>query len=454
MPNNNISKKVITRFPPSPTGLFHIGSARTALFNYLFAKQNNGKMLFRLEDTDQARSKKEFEENILESLEWLGLDFDGEIHRQSERTEVYKKYLNKMIENGNAYVSQEKEGTGDRQEVIRFKNPNIKIAFDDLIRGKIEFDTTELGDFVLAKSLTEPLYHLAVATDDFETGVTHIIRGEDGISNTPRQILIQEAIKAPRPIYAHLPLILAPDRSKMSKRHGAVSVQEYKQKGYLPEAMLNYLALLGWNLGTEQEIFSKDELLEKFDLKKVQKGGAIFDIEKLNWINKEHIKLLPAENFKEKVLEFLPSETKKLMTADREMFDKILPIIKERVEKFEDVTKMAKAGDLDYYFIQPEYETKKLLWKDETSLENTKKHLVKIIELLENATEWTAENIKESVWDYATEQGRGFVLWPARYALSGKEKSPDPFSLAEILGKKETLERLNYAIQKINSTNK
>lgn len=461
-------EKIITRFPPSPTGYLHIGSARTALFNYLFAKQNNGQMLFRLEDTDRMRSKKEFEDNILESLKYLGLDYDGPIHRQSERTEIYKKYLEKMIKEGNAYISKEKVEVGDtnqptdwpvqsemngqrRSEVIRFKNPNIKISFTDIIRGQIEFETTELGDFVIAKSLDEPLYHLAMVVDDFEAGVTHIIRGEDGISNTPRQILIQEALGAPRPVYAHLPLILASDRSKMSKRHGAVSIDEYRKKGYLPSAILNYLALLGWNPGTEQEIFSLNELIKKFDLSNVQKGGAIFDIEKLNWINKAHIKLLTDKNFKAKVLEFLPAETKKMAIANNEMFDKILPIIKERIEKFEDVVKMAEAGDLDYYFTQPKYERENLLWKDDHSMEDVEKHLLKIIEFLEEIKEFAEQEIKKSIWDYATEKGRGSVLWPMRYALSGKAQSPDPFVLAEILGKEETIKRLNYAIKKINS---
>ncbi|MFH1402118.1 MAG: glutamate--tRNA ligase [Patescibacteria group bacterium] len=462
MPNNKeITNKVITRFPPSPTGLFHIGSARTAFFNYLFAKHNNGKMLFRLEDTDKRRSKKEFEENILESLIWLGLDFDGEISKQSERTAIYKKYIQKLIDENKAFISKEEidltssdtnKSAEKRAKVIRFKNPNIKVVFDDLIRGRVEFDTTELGDFVIAKSLEEPLYHLAVVVDDFESEITHIIRGEDGISNTPRQILIQEALGVPRPIYAHLPLILAPDKSKMSKRYGAISINEYKKMGYLPEAVLNYLALLGWNPGTEQEIFSVEELIKEFDLKKVHKGGAVFNIEKLKWINKEHIKLMSEKDFKNKVLEFLPNEIKKMTLGDNKMFNKILPLIKERIEKFEDVADLAKVGDWNYYFVQPEYKTEKILWKDDNDLNNVKKHLEKIISLLNEMEIFSAEKIKEKIWDYATEQGRGFVLWPMRYALSGKDKSPDPFVLAEVLEKAEVIKRLKYAIEKINST--
>jgi len=456
---NNIDdiKKVITRFPPSPTGLLHIGTVRTALFNYLFARQNHGDMLFRFEDTDKERSKKEFEDNILEGLEWLGLNYDGEIFRQSEKTEVYKKYLEEMINAGFAYISKEVIGVDletkskMRREVIRFKNPNKEISFLDLIRGEVKFDTTELGDFVIAKSLEEPLYHLTVVIDDFESKITHVIRGEDHISNTPRQILIQEAVGAVRPIYAHLPLILAPDKSKMSKRYGAVSVNEYKEQGYLPEAVLNYLALLGWNSGTEQEIFTLEELKVNFNIKKVHKGGAIFNIEKLNWINKEHIKLMSDEDLKKKVMEFLPEKSKIETENNLEMFEKVLLIIKERIEKFGDITKMAEAGDLDYYFSQPEYETEKILWKDGKDLMQTKVHLEKIVDFLEGISDWTAENIKNQVWDYATGEGRGSVLWPMRYALSGKEKSPDPFVLAEVLGKEELINRLQYAIEKINS---
>jgi len=283
---------------PSPTGNLHIGTARTALFNYLFAKQNGGKFILRIDDTDTERSTKAFEQNILDGLKWLGISYD-ELFRQSERTNIYISYLKKMIDNGSIYMSKEEvKEEGQRPEVIRLKNPNKKIVFDDLVRDQIEFDTTELGDFVVAKSIEEPLYHLASVVDDLEMGVTHVIRGEDGISNTPRQILIQEAMRAPRPIYAHLPLILASDRSKLSKRkHGEmVWIDTYKDKGYSARAIINYLALLGWNPGTEQEIFTLEELITIFDLSRVHKGGAIFDEKKLAWVNRKHFNLVKTAN--------------------------------------------------------------------------------------------------------------------------------------------------------------
>lgn len=390
-----MSEKIITRFPPSPTGPFHIGNVRTALFNYLFAKKNGGKFILRIEDTDKQRSKEEFEKGILEGLRWLSLEWDNKPLRQSERTEVYKKYLEKLIEEKKAYISEELEG--DNREVIRFKNPNKLVSFSDLIRGEVKFDTTELGDFILAKNINEPLYHLAVVIDDFESGVTHVIRGEDHISNTPRQILIQEAISAPRPIYAHLPLILASDRSKLSKRkHGdSVSLDYYRQKGYLPQAILNYLSLLGWNPGTEQEIFSLDELIKEFDIAKIHKGGAVFDEKKLDWVNKEHIKRLS------------PEEKQKLAEKD---FD-------------------AKAT--------PKLKKEKISWK-EIPPDETIKFLLKAKEIIEEDGDLMA---------YATEVGKGKVLWPVRYALSGQEVSPDPFTLIAILGKIEAIKRIEKAIE-------
>ncbi|MDD2934927.1 MAG: glutamate--tRNA ligase [Candidatus Pacebacteria bacterium] len=448
--NQAQAKKIITRFPPSPTGFLHVGSARTALFNYIYAKQNGGEMLFRSEDTDRERSKKEFEDEILESLEWLGIEIDKEkIVRQSERGETYKKYLEKMITDGTAYVSKEiAEKEGDRTEIIRFKNPNKKVVFNDTVRGDIEFDTTELGDFVIAKSLTEPLYHLAVVVDDYEMGVTHIIRGDDGISNTPRQILIQEAIGAPRPFYTHMPLSLAPDRSKLSKRHGAVSIREYRKMGYLPEAMINYLMLQGWNPGTDQEIFSLDELIKEFDLTKIQKGGAIFDLVKLDWFNKEYIKKMSAQFFKEKVLEFLPEKLKKMREYSDQILEKILPVLKERINKFSDLEEMFEGGELEYYFKNPEYSEESLVWKSAEKQE-TIEHLNKIISIIDNIDNFQSDEIKTALWDYATEKGRGNVLWPMRFALSGKDKSPDPFTLAEILGKEKTNERLKIALEKL-----
>jgi len=346
--------QIVTRIAPSPTGVLHVGTARTALFNYLYAKQNNGKFIVRIEDTDKERSTKEFEKDILDSLEWLGLDHD-EFYRQSERGEIYRKYIEKLTEEGKAYISKEEaKEEGQRSEVIRFKNPNKEIIFEDLVRGEISFDTTELGDFIIAKSVDEPLYHLAVVVDDHEMGVTHIFRGEDGISNTPRQILIQDAIGAQRPKYAHLPLILGPDKSKLSKRHGATSLNAFREQGYFKEAILNHLAFLGWNPGDEREIFSLEELIKDFDIKKVSKGGAVFNIEKLDWFNKHYLENLNDEEIlkvaKERIKEKMKSS---VADYNEEIISKLIPLIRERIEKFSDLDKLIEEGEFDYYFKEP-----------------------------------------------------------------------------------------------------
>jgi len=361
-------KKIVTRFAPSPTGFLHLGNYRTALFSYIFARQNNGKFLLRIEDTDKERSRKEYTDDILENLKWSKLNYDS-ISHQSKNQINHEKYLQKLVDSGKAYVSKETpKEVGDRTEVIRFKNPNKKITFTDLIRGEITIDTSDLKDFVIAKSLNEPLFHLAVVVDDFESGVTHIIRGEDHISNTPRQILIQEAIGAPRPIYAHLPLILAPDRTKLSKRNGGTSINEVKNQGYLPEALINFLALLGWNPGTDEEIFSLDELIQKFNISSIQKSGAIFNVERLDWINKKYLEKMSE---KERVDYLKPHLPKELTEETKE---KLIPVIFERIHKVADVEEMKKTGEFDYLIKKPEYKMEDLPWKNDDP-ETAKIHL-------------------------------------------------------------------------------
>lgn len=407
-------QKVITRFAPSPTGLLHLGTFRTAIFAYLYARKNGGRFILRIEDTDKARNKKEYEDNIIESLKWLGLDYD-EMYRQSDNLDRHRHFLNKMIDEGRAYVSKEeaKDGSGVVKEIVRFRNPNEPVSFCDEIKGLVTMDTTDLGDFVIAKSVNEPLFHLAVVIDDFEEGVTHVIRGEDHVSNTPRQVLLQRAIGAPTPIYAHLPLVLGPDKLKLSKRRGALPVLEYKERGYLADAILNGVTFVGWNPGTEQEIFTRSELIEAFDLSKVQKSPAVFSEEKLDWFNKEHIKLLPPEEQRSRIVRAVLDEYGKTPRVDRESL-----ICPEKLRKGVDVT-----------------------------YQDIVRHLETIVEKLQdvNKVDWSDENIKNALWDYATEHGRGIVLWAMRYALSGREKSPDPFTIADIIGKAETIERLKNA---------
>ncbi|HVU06190.1 MAG TPA: glutamate--tRNA ligase family protein [Candidatus Paceibacterota bacterium] len=451
--------KIVTRFAPSPTGLLHAGNYRTAVFSYLYARQNGGKFILRIEDTDAARSKKQYEDNIIESLAWLGLEYDA-TYRQSERGELYREYLEKLIAEGKAYVSSaenetaraaKSENPGPRNAVIRFKNPNKKVRFHDLIRGDIEFDTTDLGDFVIAKSVTEPIFHFAVILDDYLMGITHVVRGEDHISNTPRQILLIEALGAPVPTYAHLPLVLAHDRSKLSKRHGAKPITYYRDLGYLPDALLNYMALLGWNPGTEQEIFDRAGLVKAFDLSKVQKGGAIFNEEKLRWVNKEHIKRMAPAAFAAEIKRRVESSDRAKdlhwnITAS--MAEKIAPVLMERASAFSDIDASINAQDLDYYFAEPTYDALSLKWKDDADLAPATRHLDYIKAALTSLPDkkWNEEGIKAAIWPYAEKEGRGNVLWPFRYALSGKDRSPNPFTLASILGKQAVLKRIEEAL--------
>lgn len=450
-----MSEQVITRVAPSPTGLLHIGLARTALFNYLYAKKHGGQFILRIEDTDKKRSRAVYEKDILDELRWLGITHD-KLYRQSERTPIYQTAIEKLVEGGKAYTSKEPEKNDPSKsiEVVRLKNSGGEVTFTDLIRGKITTGVTNLGDLVIARGLDDPLYHLAVVVDDESMGVTHVIRGEDHIPNTARQILIQRALGYKEPNYAHIPLILTQDRSKMSKREGNTALKEYRERGYLPSAIINHLALLGWNPGTNQEMHTLETLVAAFDFDGVQAGGAIFNEEKLDWFNRAYIKELPPEDLMANVETYLPERIKKLPQFSKARLEFVLPTLIEHIAVFEDVAHLAKAGDLNYYFIEPRYKPESLLWKDEKDLKKTGEHIMHIIKSVKDLPEnkFDEANIKKVLWDYATKEGRGEVLWPMRFALSGKEKSPDPFTLAFILGKEETIKRLEQAVTLINGT--
>lgn len=438
---------------PSPTGHLHIGTARAALYNFLFAKKHNGVFILRSEDTDSERSRKEFEEEIQDGLTWLGLTWDA-YYRQSERKELYGKYLQQLIDAGSAYISKEesKREPGTEIEVIRLKNPGTSITFEDEVRGEVTFDTTELGDFVIARSLDDALYHFTVVVDDHEMGVTHVIRGEDHISNTPRQILIQEAIGAMRPIYAHLPLLLAPDRSKLSKRHGPVSLDEYRKQGYLASALINYLALLGWNPGTDKELFTIDELINEFDFDGVQKGGAIFNIEKLHWFNKQHLSLLSDDDYSAYVSAWILPHIENKPQYSPERLLKLLPTIKERISVGTEISEAAEVGEYDFAFDAPTPPASMLKWKNDASVKDTLGRLQHVAEILSTIPdESSVEEIKSPLFTYAEEVGKGEVLWPLRIALTGKERSPDPFTIIHIIGTAEAYKRVRKSCDTILS---
>lgn len=449
------NKKVVTRIAPSPTGMMHIGTVRTALFNYLFARQHGGSYFVRIEDTDKERYQSEWVDAIWNDFAWLGLEPDMR-YVQSEHVARHKELLHSLVENGRAYISKEtaKDGSGREVEVVRLKNPGKAVTFQDLVHGEITFDTTELGDFVIARSIDDPLYHFAVVADDADAGVTHVIRGEDHISNTPRQILIQESLDFERPVYAHLPLILAPDRSKLSKRKHGASVENYKAQGYLPDAIINFLALLGWNPGDDRELFTTSELLEVFSLDKVQKSPAVFNEQKLAWFNKNYLTHLPPEEVLAEAKTRLGEAVTGLPQYSETRLKVVLPQLIERIEKWGDLTQLAEMGEVSYYFKAPDYSTAALSFKGETPLNDIREHLTTVSEALQNISEdqFGAETVKAAIWDYATEVGRGAVLWPLRFALSGKDKSPDPFTLSEILGKEETIARVITALKRIEQS--
>ena len=441
----NKQKNIVTRMAPSPTGEFHIGGARTTLFNYLFARQNKGKFIIRSEDTDKERSKPEYEQNMLDSLNWLGLEFD-EFYRQSERKHIYKKYLEKLITSGKAYEAEDSYDNPD-MKVIRFKNPNTNVIFCDLILGEIKYNTTELGDFIIARNIETPIYHLTVVVDDYTMDVTHVIRGQEHINNTPRQILILEALGFQRPIYAHIPLIMSPRGGKLSKRDPEViPTLDYKKQGILPNALINFIAFIGWNPGDEREIFSKNELIQEFDLSKVQKRGAVFNINKLHWLNKQYLNTFSDEEFGSYIspLFYLLQNTS---IYNDEIFKKIIPIIRERVHYLVDVQNMITKNDFDYYFVDPKIDTIRIIWKKSTR-EYTIIHLKKVSKIIEDYYgDWNKDQLKKVIFPYANKIGKGDVLWPLRFSLSGRDASPDPFTLLEILGKETSFNRIQKNIE-------
>lgn len=508
--------EVRVRMAPAPTGFLHIGTARTALFNYLFAKKYQGTFILRIEDTDIERSKKEWEENIIEGLKWLGIewqegpDIGGQYgpYRQSGRKEIYQKYIQKLLTEEKIYycfcskeeleahrnylmsigqpprysekcrnLSQEKikkNLEAKKSFVLRFKTPSKEISFKDILRGKIKVETDSFGDIAIAKDLTTPLYNLACVIDDFEMKITHVIRGEDHISNTPKQILLAEALGIEPPKYLHLPLILGPDRAKLSKRHGAHSVLEYKEEGYLPEAVVNFLALLGWNPGTPREIFSMNSLVQEFSVERLQSGGAVFNPQKLAWINAFYIRKKSPDKLIELCLPYLiesdliePSfkqekyppayggeiitqQFKIKETGEKIPFEylkKVVSLYQERLKKLSEIVELT-----DFFFKKElDYPKELLKWRDmpdkeiKNSLDKLKKILVHI-----KQTEWTKENLEKILLPETEKAGdRGKMLWPLRVALTGKKESAGPFEIAEVLGKEKTLTRIKEAKKKL-----
>lgn len=426
---------VRVRIAPSPTGNLHVGTARTSLFNELFARHHNGKFIIRTEDTDKERSKPKYEQAILEGLKWLGLTWDegpdvgGEYgpYRQSERTAKYTQALQQLLDTGKAHT----EG-----EAIRLKVEPQKITFHDIIRGDIAIDTKSFGgDFIIARSMNDPVFHLAVVCDDAAMQISHVIRGEDHIHNTAKHILIQQALEYQQPQYAHLPLLLDADRKKLSKRSGETSLLAYRDMGFLPEAMLNYLALLGWNPGDDREFFTHEELIQAFSLDRVQKGGAIFSLEKLTAINKHYIRSLS-----------VPELIQRARISEED--EKIAKAVALEQERISTLVQLPDAITFAYPNWQLSCPPNMLIWKQNTreATKNILSELItKVVQYEKN--DFTAADLQTYLMDWidGAKLGRGDVLWPMRVALTGRENSPGPFDVAAVIGKEETIRRLTAA---------
>ncbi len=430
---------ICVRFPPSPTGFLHIGGARTALYNWLFARHHKGKFVLRLEDTDRARSTDEAVESILESMKWLGLDWDEGPFFQSKRLDIYKEYVEKLLKEDKAYYSEDAE----KGRAVRFKMAEGITEIDDMIHGGITFDASLIEDFVILKADGFPTYNFACVVDDCTMGITHVIRGDDHISNTPKQVALYHALGFELPKFGHIPMILGEDGTRLSKRHGATSVTEYREKGYLPEAVINFIALLGWSPGGNQEFLTRDEMIEKFSLERVNTTPARFNTTKLDWMNSHYIKHMPAETLIEKLKPFLTKagiDTAKLSIP---WLKKLVELYRERFKTLDDFvvqTRFLFFDDVEY----DEAAVEKFIKKDGVSnlLKETYAELSNLdgfeIEKLEACLRILTEKYKI---------GFGKLAQPLRVAITGKSVSAGIFETMELLGKEKTLKRLEYSVK-------
>lgn len=475
------NKNIKVRFAPSPTGHLHIGGARTALFNYLYARKTGGKFLLRIEDTDLARSSIESEQVIIDGLKWLGIQWDEGIgvggyhgpYRSTERTDIYKPYIEKLISEDKAYYCycSPEELEAERQELlakgemprytgrcrnlsseqrrtleaqgrkpsIRFRVPEDKvISVDDKVRGLVEFESNGIGDFIIVKSDGIPVYNFAVTVDDYLMEITHVIRAEEHLSNTPRQILIYEALGFELPEFAHVSLILGSDRTKMSKRHGSTWVEQYRGAGYLPEAIVNFLALLGWSPGEEREIFSLEEIIERFSLERVSKNPAVFDIEKLNWMNGQYIKNTPVEKIAQLAI---PHLKEKGYIREETDFDWLCKVVGSVQDELAYVGEIAEKVGI---FFDDNVTPKDSEAEEVMRMEHVPQLLQVFKKKVESATQVNEEFAKAIFKEIQKETGiKGKNLFmPIRVALTGQVHGPELYEIIPILGKDRIVNRL------------
>jgi glutamyl-tRNA synthetase len=477
------------RFAPSPTGYLHIGNARTALFNYLFAAKNNGEFILRIEDTDKARSKEEYVERICEDLKWLGIEWEegpdcgGENgpYRQSERTHLYQEYIEKLLENGSAYYcfcseieleTRRKEQLANGESAvyngccrrltkteaenriargenpsIRFRMPPKKIVVQDIIRGDVEFDGNVIGDFVIVRPDGSPTFHLAVCIDDGLMQITHVIRGEDHFSNTPKHIALFEACDFTVPQFAHMPLTMGPGGEPLSKRLGAMSLGEYKKSGYLPYALANYMALLGWSPGDDQELFSFNELKKKFSLERVSRSSAVFDIVKLNWVNGEHIRMMDDSDYVKACVQYILQE--KIVEKDvhrkrPEWYEKVFLALKDNIQTFQDLKDRLRLFSDDFA-----YENIEALKTESARLVLTE--LSRIIKELDAIDTDVYDKILKELKKKTKVKGKDLFL-PLRVAFTGREHGPELKRFVVLLGKNGCMKRIDRALLAVTST--
>jgi glutamyl-tRNA synthetase len=427
----NNPRHLRVRFAPSPTGYLHIGGARTCLFNWLYARKVAGEFILRIEDTDLERSKKEYLDEILESIKWLGMDWD-EIFYQSERFSIYNQYAQRLIGEDKAY---QKEGA------VFFKYNFQEIHMDDLIRGEIVFKELPKGEEVIIKSDGSPTYNFSCVIDDALMNITCVIRGEDHISNTPKQVLMYQALGFSIPQFAHVPLILSPDGGRMSKRYGATSIREYRDMGYLKEAIVNYLLLLGWSPGDNKEIISLDEAKKIFDIRKVNKTGAVFSFDKLNWLNNEYIRARDIKELVSLVYDYLNAKGCLSENITKEYLEKVCVLLKERIFKLSDFLDWKDFCLYDNFRYS----------EDTADILNAKlpKEISFLRERLKEIRDFNKEDIEKQFRKAADDLGvkAKLLVHPTRVALTGRKAGPGLFETMEVLGKEKVLERLDRLIK-------
>ena len=455
----------IYRFAPSPTGYLHVGGARTAIYNWLLARQNKGKFFVRIEDTDQKRSDDDSVQNIIRSLEWLGLFWDEDLVFQSSRQQRHLDVVSDLLQSGKAYYcfcerKDEDQDDACRQlssieinrnlaenviHTVRIHIPAEEIEFTDRICGEIKVDHTGLNDFIIVRSDKTPVYHLAVVVDDHDMGITHVIRGADHLSNTAKQIVIYKALGWSIPEFSHLPLILSEDKSRLSKRHGAVAVNDFRNQGILPEALFNYLCLLGWSPGNDQEILNKNEIINIFSLDRVNSHNAIFDKQKLLWMNGKYISSIAEEEILHLISPFITEDQVKIFKDDKAALLQLWRMLKKRSRTLADIVEGMK-----FYFSDPDgYDPEGI--KKYFSSSDVVESLKMLQSELKNGAGFDEKNLEVIVRNFAEKQdvSAAIIIHPLRLALTGKTFSPGIFEVMQVLGKEKVLRRIDKAVEYI-----